>query len=122
VVVVLGDLLGQLKTGVLVVGRDPADHTGLLQVDKVPVGRTARQFGGVAGDVLDADGVTGGRQDVDYLPATVGVALRYPPEPLFHQAVEGVVHRFDPTSPPARAITRLSLISTGSSQHPDHVH
>src|SRR5215469_9517016 len=39
VVVMLGEVLGQLETGELVTGRDPADQAGRMQVGQVPVGR-----------------------------------------------------------------------------------
>ena len=41
-VVVLGDVFGQLETEIVVVSRDTPHDTGLLQVDEVPVGRAPR--------------------------------------------------------------------------------
>ena len=41
VVVVLGEVLGQLEAGELVVGRDASDHPGDLEVDEVAVGGAA---------------------------------------------------------------------------------
>ena len=42
VVVVLGELFGQLVASELVVGRDPPHHSGDLEVDEVAIGRAAR--------------------------------------------------------------------------------
>ena len=44
-VVVLGEVLGQLEARELVVGRDAPHHAGGLEVDQVAVGGAARQLG-----------------------------------------------------------------------------
>jgi hypothetical protein len=55
VVVVLGQVLGELEPGVLVAGGDPPDQPGGLQIGQVPVGRAAGQAGQLLGDIADAD-------------------------------------------------------------------
>src|SRR5579875_3195075 len=54
VVVVLGQVLGQLEAGELVVGAHAPDNPGLLQVHQVTVGGAAGQLGRQRGDVADA--------------------------------------------------------------------
>ena len=51
--VVFGQILGQLETGKLIVGDDPADEPGRLQVDEVAVGRASRQIGEALGNLGD---------------------------------------------------------------------
>jgi hypothetical protein len=87
VVVVLGDVFGQLKTEVVVVCRDAPDDSRLLQVNEVAVGRAPRQPGRTFCDVFDADRVPGVRQQLDDLATPVCVALGDPSQPLLDQAV-----------------------------------
>ena len=89
---VLGYVLGQLKTEVVVIGRHPPDHTGHLEVDQVTVGRAAREAGSSLCDVLDAYRMAGVGQQLDHLPPPAGVALRDLPEPLLDQAMQRFVH------------------------------
>ena len=65
VVVMLGEVLGQLEAGELIAGGDPPDEPGGLQVGQVPVGGAARQAGQALGDVTDADRVAGADEQVD---------------------------------------------------------
>jgi hypothetical protein len=97
VVVMLGEVLGQLKASELVVGGDAPHHAGDLKVDKVAVGRTARHAWKASGDVTDADRMTGSEEQVDDRPSACGVALLDPPEPvgdLVMEAVDAIPGRF----------------------------
>ena len=58
-VVVFGEVLGQLETGELVVGGDASDDPGSLEVEQVPVCGASGEIGEELGDVVDADGMTG---------------------------------------------------------------
>jgi len=63
--VVLGEILGELETSELVVGRHSPHEAGALEVDEVAIGRAARKLRQLAGDVTDADGVPGGGEQLD---------------------------------------------------------
>ena len=75
VVVVLGQILGQLEAGELVVGRDAPHDTGTLEVDKVPVGGAPRDLRKLRRDVGDAHRVAQRRQELHERPPAGGVAL-----------------------------------------------
>ena len=53
-VVVFGEVLGQLEAGELVAGRHPPHQPGAPEVDEVAVGGAAGQVGQAVGDVADA--------------------------------------------------------------------
>ena len=61
-VVVLGQVFGQLETCELVAGRQTPDHAGTLQIDQVPVGRAPGDAGQLPRDVRDAHRVAQRRQ------------------------------------------------------------
>ena len=86
-VVVLGKVFGQLEPGEFVVGGDPPDEPGGVQVGQVPVGGAARQAGQVLGDVFDAHGMAGADEQVDDGPPSAGVALVDPPQAALSHAV-----------------------------------
>src|SRR5262249_35900275 len=65
VVVVLGKIFGQFEARVFVVGGDPPDESGGMQVGQVPVGGAARHAGQALGDVFDAHGVAGADEQLD---------------------------------------------------------
>jgi hypothetical protein len=90
VVVVFGELLSQLIAGELVVGGDASHHTGDLEVDKVAVGRAARQIWETVSDVANADRVPGANQKLDDGPAAGGVALVGPAQTILHDIVDVV--------------------------------
>src|SRR5580658_7117525 len=75
VVVVLGEILGELEPGELVAGGDPPDQASGLQVGQVPVGGAAGKPGQPLGDVADADRLAGGDQQLDDGAPPAGVAL-----------------------------------------------
>ncbi len=56
VVVVPGQILGQLVAGELVVGDDSTDGPGLFEHDQVPVHRALRQLGLRVEDLVDREG------------------------------------------------------------------
>src|SRR5215472_15468042 len=76
--VVLGQILGELEAGELIVGGDPPDQPGGLEVDQVPVGGAAGQVGQAFGDVADAHRVPRADQQLDDRAASRGVPLIYP--------------------------------------------
>ena len=62
---VLGQIFGQLEPGELVTGGDAPDDPRALEVDEVPVGRAPRHLGQLRCDVRDADGVAVRGQELD---------------------------------------------------------
>lgn len=91
VVVVLGELLGQLVASELVIGRDPPHHPGDLKVEEVTVGGTARKIGQSIGDIPDADGMTGVDQQADDGSAAGCVALIGPAKPVLDDIVQVIL-------------------------------
>ena len=85
---VLGEVFGQLEAGELVVGGDPPDEPGGVQVGQVPVGGAAWQAGEALGDVTDAHRVAGADQQVDDGPPAAGVALVDPAQAALAHAVQ----------------------------------
>ena len=69
VMMMLGQVLGELEAGELVAGRDAADDPGGLQVDEMTVGGAARQVRQAAGDLPDADGVVRAGEQADDRPS-----------------------------------------------------
>jgi hypothetical protein len=69
VVVVFGEVLGQLEPGELVMGGDAPNDSGDAKVDEVAVRRASRRVGEPAGDVADADGLARRDEEVDDGPA-----------------------------------------------------
>jgi hypothetical protein len=92
VVVVLGEVFGELEAGVFVAGGDLPDEPGGLEVGQVPVGGAAGQAGEVLGDVFDAHGVAGGDEQLDDGPPPAGVALVDPAQAVLGHAVHVVGH------------------------------
>jgi hypothetical protein len=88
VMMVLGEVLGELEAGELVVGGHAPDDAGRLQVGQVPVGGATGQLGKALGDVADADRVTGADQQVDDGPPPGGVALVHPAQAVFDHAMQ----------------------------------
>lgn len=88
VVVVLGEVFGQLEPGELVVGGDPSDHAGGLEVDQVAVGRAPRKVGESEGDVADVHRVAGTGQQADNGSAPLRVALVDAAKPVLDQGVQ----------------------------------
>jgi len=92
VMVVLGEFLGQLEAGELVVGGDPPDEPCGVQIDQVPVRRAAWQVREPLGNVADADGMAGADKQVDNRPPPGGVALIDPAQPALDLAVHVAGH------------------------------
>ena len=90
-VVVLGQVLGQLEAGELVAGRDAADEAGGLQVGQVAVGGAPGQIGESVGDVADADRVTGVTEQLDDGPAPDRVRCSISRRRRLGHLVEGVL-------------------------------
>ncbi len=88
VVVVLGELLGQLVAGEFVIGGDAPHHPGDLQVDEVAIGGAAGQIGQAISDITDADGVPGVDQEADDGPPAGRVALVGATKSVFHDIVQ----------------------------------
>jgi hypothetical protein len=88
VVMVLGEVLGELEPGEFVTGRYPPYEPGRVQVGQVPVGRAARQAGQALGDVPDAYRVARAHEQVDDGPPAAGVALVGQPQPPLGDAVQ----------------------------------
>lgn len=75
VMVMAGQILGQLEAGEFVAAEDPMDHARLLENGEIPIGRTLRHVGPV-GDKLGRGHRSPGRdQGVDQTSATGGVPL-----------------------------------------------
>ncbi len=89
VVMVLGQILGQLETGEVVTGRHTADQPGDLEVDEMTVGGAARQLWEPTGYVADADRVAGAGEHLDDGPAPARVALLDAAKASFGQVVQG---------------------------------
>ncbi len=76
VVVLSGDILGQLEASVFVGGDDPMHHTHRLEQREIPVDRRLRQGSIPFEQLVDGGrGISGGEQLDDGLSAA-GVALR----------------------------------------------
>jgi hypothetical protein len=73
--VVFGEILGELVAGELVECDDPPDHAGALQHREVAVGRALREPRAGLEEFLDAQGALGGGEGGDDRPPTRGVAL-----------------------------------------------
>jgi len=69
-VMVFGEILGQLEPREFVVGSDAPDDSGRLEVEEVPIGGASGEVGKLFSDVVDADGMAGaGEQPDDGAPA-----------------------------------------------------
>ena len=88
-VMVLGEVLGQLEPGELVAGSDPAHESGRLQVGQMAIGRAARQLGEPVGDVADAHRVPGVTEQLDDGAASGRVALLDEAQTRLGDLVEG---------------------------------
>lgn len=91
VVVMFGEVLGQLEARELVTRRDPAHHSGALQVNEVPVGRAAGELRQAVSDVTDADRVAGVGQELDKSAAPRGVPQVRSSQPGLDQLVDAHV-------------------------------
>lgn len=89
-VVVFGEVLGQLESGKFIVGNDPPDDAGRLKVYEVPVGRTTRKIRKVVGDVADAHRMTGGCENVDDAAPALRVPLVDTAKPVLDEGVQFV--------------------------------
>ena len=92
-VMVLGQILGELEPGELVAGRDPPDQAGGLQVRQMPVGRAARQIRQALGDVANAHGMATAEQELNDGAPAAGIALIDPPQAPLGDAVQ-IVRQF----------------------------
>src|SRR5580704_14971808 len=88
VVVVSGQVLGELEPGELVIGGDAADQPGGFQVGQVPVSGAARQAWKPVGDIADADRMASADEQADDRPPPAGVALIDTAQPSLHHAVQ----------------------------------
>lgn len=74
VVVVIGEVFGQLEARQLIAGHDAVDHAARLQERQVPIGRALRQ--GTSGeDLCRRQGPPGLLEDLDEAPTARGVSL-----------------------------------------------
>jgi hypothetical protein len=96
VVVVLGDVLGQLEAGEPIAGGHPAHHPGPFQVGQVAVGRAAGQAWRQLFDGVDAYRTVGRSQHLDDLAPPGGVTLGTLAEPPLDHAVQHFVHHRGP--------------------------
>ncbi len=90
VVVVAGEILGQLVAGELVVGDDPTDGPGLFEHDQVPIHRALRQLGLRVEDLVDREGPGRRPERLDDGEAVARRPLAGPGDPvadLGHQRV-----------------------------------
>jgi len=90
VVVVLGEILGELEAGEVVTGGDTADQPGTLEVNEMTVGGATGQLWEPPGDVADADRVAGAGEYLDDGTAPAGVALLDSTEASLRQVVQGI--------------------------------
>ncbi len=89
---VLGEILGKLEAGELVVGRDPADHARGLEIDQVSIRRTAREVGKPVRNVTNTHRMTDRHEQVDDGSATWGVTLIDASEACLDQGMQVVGH------------------------------
>ena len=87
-VVVLGEVLGQLEPGELVLGRDPPDDPGTLEIDQMAVGRAPRDLRELAAISEMLTGWPGRGEQVDDGPPPGRVAQVDPPEPDLDELVQ----------------------------------
>jgi hypothetical protein len=106
VVMVLGEVFGELEPGELVARRHPADKAGLMQVGQMPVGGAARQAGQSLGDVTNAHRVPGADEQVDDRAPTAGVALVDQAQPTLDDTVHVIGHLLSWHDAPYLAIHR----------------
>jgi hypothetical protein len=90
--VVLGEVFGQLVPGELVVCGDPPDEPGRVQVGQVPVGGTAWQVRQALGDVADTHRVARADEQVNDGAPSCGVPLVDQAQAAFSHAVHVVNH------------------------------
>ena len=81
VVVMFGEVLGQLVAGEVVVGDDAMDDGGLFEHGEVPVGARLREVVGELEHLGDGQWTIGGVEDVDQGTAATRVALAELAEP-----------------------------------------
>ena len=89
--VVLGEVLGQLEPGELVLGRDPPHDPGTLEIDQMAVGRTPRNLRKPGRDIRDAHRVADRGEHVDDGPPPGRVAKIDPTEPDLDELMQIVV-------------------------------
>lgn len=90
---VFGEVLGELEVGVVGAVHQAADHTGLLEHRKVPVGGALREFGIARKQFGQRHGGASTRKHLDDPAATVGVALLTAAETVVDGPVEVVIAR-----------------------------
>ncbi len=86
----LGQVLGELETGKLVIGGDPPHKAGALQVHEMAISRAAREIRETPGDVPDADRVPGIRQELHDRASTWRVPLVDAAEASLGQVVQAI--------------------------------
>jgi hypothetical protein len=86
-VMVLGQVLGQLEPGELVTGSDASDQPDTLKIDQVPVGGASRYLGEFCGDVRDAHRMAVRYQQLDDGSSTRRVTQISPSEAHLYELV-----------------------------------
>jgi hypothetical protein len=119
VVVMVGEVLGELEARELVAGGDAPHHAGALEVGEVAVGRAARHVGDVVGDVGDAGRVAQGGEQFDDRLAPGGVALVHAAQMDFDQFVQ-IVDRRGSGHPLSFAVVRGQCSGLGCNETHSH--
>jgi hypothetical protein len=88
VMVVMGEIFGELKACELVVRGDASNHAGELKVREVAIRRTARHLRQRVSDIRDAHGMPEPREQGDHRPAASRVALIDAPKVDLDELVE----------------------------------
>jgi hypothetical protein len=91
-VVVLGEILGELESSELVVGCDAPYEPGGLEVDEVPVSGAPGEIGETLCDVSDADGMAGAHEHLDDCAPATRVALVDPAQASLDHGVKVLAH------------------------------
>ena len=94
VVVVVGEVLGQLVAGELVGGHDAVDDAGPLEHGEVPVGGALGQARLALEELRDRQGLVDVDEQVHQRPALRRVALAVVPQPARRGGVEVVGHQW----------------------------
>jgi hypothetical protein len=90
---VLGQVLGELESSELVFGSDPSDNPRALEIHEVPICRAPRDIGELRAYVRDADRMADGGQQLDHRSAATGVALINPTKTHLDEIMQTLVCR-----------------------------